>query len=76
MTISDLTGIPRPTVIRKLRKLEREKFIIKNDLNLYSIHSGQKVSVEIEKMRFKNMQRISNMICKLLNTARLNLKKS
>ncbi len=45
-------------------------------LNLYSIHSGQKVSVEVEKMRFKNMQRISTMICKLLNTARLNLKKS
>ena len=76
MTISDLTGVPRPTVIRKLRRLESEKFIIKNDLNLYSIHSGQKVSVEVEKMRFKNMQRISNMICKLLNTARLNLKKS
>ena len=76
MTISDLTGVPRPTVIRKLRKLEIQKFIIKNDLNLYSISTFQKVSIEIEKMRFKNLQRISSMVCKLLNTARLNLKKS
>ena len=29
MTISDLTGVPRPTVIRKLRKLEKDNFIKK-----------------------------------------------
>ena len=76
MTISDLTGIPRPTVIRKLRKLEKDKFILKNKLNLYSIDNSERVSTDIENMRLKNLNRISSMICKLLNTARLNQQKN
>ena len=76
MTISDLTGVPRPTVIRKLRKLEKDNFIKKNKLNLYSVYNSQKVLVDIEKMRLKNINRISTMLCKLLNTSGLKLNKS
>ena len=76
MTISDLTGIPRPTVIRKLRILVRDKFITKNESNLYSILVNTKTTVDVEKLRIKNMYRISSMLCKLLNTVRLNLKKN
>ena len=35
MTISDLTGIPRPTVIRKLNYLVKNKFVDKNKNSLY-----------------------------------------
>ena len=76
MTISDLTGIPRPTVIRKLRSLVKDKFITKNESNLYSILVNTKTTVDVEKLRIKNMYRISSMLCKLLNTVRLNLKKN
>ena len=40
MTISDLTGIPRPTVIRKLKVLMNEKNVIKDKNNLYSFKDG------------------------------------
>ena len=76
MTISDLTGIPRPTVIRKLRSLVNNKFIRKNDSGLYNLNDSTKTTVDVEKLRIKNMYRISSMLCKLLNTARLNLKKN
>ncbi len=74
MTISDLTGIPRPTVIRKLRFLTKEQYVKKNESSLYSIDVSTKVTVNVEKIRMKNLHRICVMICKLLNTARLNLK--
>ena len=37
MTISDLTGIPRPTVIRKLKILLKQNDIYKDKNNLYYI---------------------------------------
>ena len=35
MSISDITGIPRATVIRKLDKLIKEKFLTKNNKKQY-----------------------------------------
>ena len=36
MSISDITGIPRATVIRKLNKLLKEKFLKIDDKKCYS----------------------------------------
>ena len=70
MTISDLTGIPRPTVIRKLNFLIRNKFINKNKDGLYSLSNSNKVK-EIDKHRLENVSKISEMSCKLFNAARI-----
>ena len=70
MTISDLTGIPRPTVIRKLNFLVRNKFIDKNSNGLYLVANSNKIK-EVDKFRLENVNKISNMSCKLFNAARI-----
>ena len=70
MTISDLTGIPRPTVIRKLNFLVKNRFINKNKNGLYIVSDSSKVK-EVDKYRLENVNKISEMSCKLFNAARI-----
>ena len=70
MTISDLTGIPRPTVIRKLNYLVKNKFVDKNKNSLYVVSNSSNVK-EIDKYRLENVNKISEMSCKLFNAARI-----
>ena len=70
MTISDLTGIPRPTVIRKLNFLIKNRFIDKNKNGLYVVSNSNNVK-EIDKYRLENVHKISEMSCKLFNAARM-----
>ena len=70
MTISDLTGIPRPTVIRKLNYLVKNKFVDKNRNSLYVVSNSSNVK-EIDKYRLENVNKISEMSCKLFNAARI-----
>ena len=70
MTISDLTGIPRPTVIRKLNYLVKNRFVDKNKNGLYTISNSNNVK-EIDKYRIENVSKISEMSCKLFNAARI-----
>ena len=70
MTISDLTGIPRPTVIRKLNFLVKNKFVDKNKNGLYKVANSNKVK-EIDKHRLENVNKISEMSCKIFNAARI-----
>ncbi len=70
MTISDLTGIPRPTVIRKLNFLLKNKFIDRSKDGLYVVSNSSNVK-EIDKYRLENLSKISEMSCKLFNAARI-----
>ncbi len=70
MTISDLTGIPRPTVIRKLNFLLKNKFIDRSKDGLYVVSNSSNVK-EIDKYRLENLGKISEMSCKLFNAARI-----
>ena len=70
MTISDLTGIPRPTVIRKLNFLVKNKYVIKNKSGLYVLSNSAKVK-ELDDLRLQNINKISEMSCKLFNAARI-----
>ena len=70
MTIADLTGIPRPTVIRKLNFLIRNKFVDKSKSGLYTVSNSNKVK-EVDKFRLENVNNISDMSCKLFNAARI-----
>ena len=49
-TISELTGMPRASVIRKLNDLLKEQFIIQNEQNLYTTSSAKKGSSGIKKL--------------------------
>ena len=70
MTVSDLTGIPRPTVIRKLNKLVKTKFIVKGKNNLYSIAASQSMK-NMDAFRKMNVGRIASMITNMFNSARM-----
>ena len=69
-TISDLTGIPRATVIRKLQVLLKKKLLNKNEKNLFSLPSPKKNSqaYNLLKKRFYHHQlQVRNLITEVLN---------
>ena len=66
MSISDLTGIPRPTVIRKLKILLKQKDIYKDKNNLYYILQG-KIFTDLNKQRLINIKNLSTIISRINN---------
>ena len=66
MSISDLTGIPRPTVIRKLKILMKQDNVIKDDKNLYYITKGKLIS-ELDKKRLRNIKELTTTISRINN---------
>tara|TARA_Y100000741_G_scaffold150006_1_gene113188 strand:- start:472 stop:1443 length:972 start_codon:yes stop_codon:yes gene_type:complete len=66
MTISDLTGIPRPTVIRKLKILLKQNDIYKDDQNLYYITDGD-LFAQLNKQRLLNIKKLSTVISRVNN---------
>tara|TARA_Y100000590_G_scaffold355716_1_gene409607 strand:+ start:1336 stop:2307 length:972 start_codon:yes stop_codon:yes gene_type:complete len=66
MSISDLTGIPRPTVIRKLKKLLKDKNITKDMNSLYYLANGE-LLVEFNKQRLINIKNLSGIISRINN---------
>ncbi len=66
MTVSDLTGIPRPTVIRKLKILLKQKNIVKDKKNLYAFIRGSGHD-EMNKVRLQNIENISKTISRINN---------
>ena len=67
MSLSDITGIPRPTVVRKLKWLIDKKFLNINDKKLISLDakdSGFKKSKVLQKQNFLTL---SNFIYRVFN---------
>ncbi len=71
MTISDLTGIPRPTVLRKLNKLIKKKWVSKNENGLYKMMPSVKNYNDLNMTRLDNVKILSQMLGKFYNTVRL-----
>ena len=66
MSISDITGIPRATVIRKLNKLVKEKFLKKDSKKHYSTTSFHKKKIlEVQKNTFNNLSKFATRIYNL-----------
>ena len=66
MSISDITGIPRATVIRKLNKLVKEKFLKKDDKKHYSSTGDRsKEILGIQKNTLNNLSKFSARIYNL-----------
>ena len=67
MSISDITGIPRPTVVRKLKYLIKNNFLHINNKKLISIDikgSAYKRSINLQN---QNMISLSNFIFRVFN---------
>ena len=66
MSISDITGIPRATVIRKLNKLVKDKFLEINSKKHYSstgVH--KKAIIDVQKNTFINLSNFASRIYNL-----------
>jgi DNA-binding IclR family transcriptional regulator len=66
MSISDITGIPRATVIRKLNKLIKEKFLKVDSKKHYSStgHHLKEIMV-VQKNTFNNLSKLTERIFNL-----------
>jgi len=67
MSISTLTRIPRATVIRKLKKLIKNKHLIVNDKKLYYPNMKNYEESRVSKLTTLNIQRLSVFLNKILN---------
>ena len=66
MSISDITGIPRATVIRKLKILVKEKFLKIDDKKHYlTTGEHQKLLLAIQKKNFENLSKFAALIFNL-----------
>ena len=66
MSISDISGIPRATVIRKLNKLLKEKFL-KIDIKKHytSDRSSCKKLLDVQKKSLNNLSKLASRIYNL-----------
>ena len=71
MSLSDITGIPRPTVVRKLKYLTKNKFLEKNEKKLLLLNIKGKTMKEITKIQEINMKDLSNFLYRVFNQIKI-----
>ena len=71
MSISEITGIPRPTVVRKLKYLIDKKYLQINEKKLISFNAKDSAFITTKGMVNKNMLSLSNFIYKVFNQIRI-----
>jgi len=71
MSISDITGIPRPTVVRKIKWLIDENFLIMNNKKLISFNAKGSTLKKTKSLQDKNMLSLSNFIYRLFNQIKI-----
>jgi len=67
MSIAEITGIPRATVVRKLKFLIDKKYLEINKKKLISYNAKDSAFRKTEEMLEKNMLSLSNLIHRLFN---------
>ena len=71
MSLSDITGIPRPTVVRKLKTLINRNVVQINDKKLISANiKGESFNL-ILKLQKKNMAGLSKLIHRIFNQIKI-----
>ena len=71
MSIADITGIPRPTVVRKLKYLIDKKFVTINEKKLISYNEEFSTKKRTDKLLKANMISLSYFIYKVFNQIRI-----
>jgi len=67
MSLSDITGIPRPTVIRKLKYLIKKGFLHINEKKLITMNIKGKTLRNTAKLQDLNMKNLSNFLYRIFN---------
>ena len=71
MSLSDITGIPRPTVVRKINFLIKNNFLNINEKKLISMNiKGSKLNLA-KKIQDQNMKSLSNMLYRIFNQIKI-----
>ena len=71
MSISEITGIPRPTVVRKLKYLIDKKFLHINQKKLITFNAKDSAFQKTGKMINQNMLSLSNFIYRVFNQIKI-----
>ena len=71
MSISEITGIPRPTVVRKLKYLIDKKFLHINEKKLITYYPKDSAFQKQSKMVDQNMLSLSNFIYRVFNQIKI-----
>ena len=72
MSISDITGIPRPTVVRKVNFLVKKGYAKIDQKKLISLNIEKKVFSKTQKIQEQTIKEISELIYKILNKTTIN----
>ena len=67
MSISDITGITRPTVVRKVNSLIKKGYAKIDQKKLISINIEKRVFSKTQKIQEQTIKEISELIYKILN---------
>ncbi len=67
MSISEITGIPRPTVVRKIKYLLKNDYISIDKRKLINIKLSNKKSKEVFKIQDENLISLSEFIIRVFN---------
>ena len=71
MSLSDITGIPRPTVVRKLKYLVKNNFLVINEKKLVSINMKGMALRKGQKLQDENILSLSNYIYIVFNQIKI-----
>ena len=72
MSISEITNIPRPTVVRKLNYLLKNKYISVNKKKLFNVNMKDKALTDTIKLQEKNVHSLAYLIFKIFG--KMNIK--
>ena len=71
MSISDITGIPRVTVIRKLKKMIKRNLLQINEKKLITVNMTGDEFVKVQALQDENMASLSNFVNRVFNQIKI-----
>ena len=71
MSISDITGIPRPTVVRKIKILIEDNFLHINEKKLITLNVKGSTLKKFTNLQNKNMKNLSNFLYRIFNQIKI-----
>ena len=71
MSLSDITGIPRPTVVRKLKYLIKNNYLTINEKKLLFINIQGTNLKRSSELQDANIKSLSNFIFKVFNQIKI-----
>ena len=67
MSLSEITGVPRPTVVRKLQYMVKHNWLHVNENKLYSLNIAGSTLTGASKMQVENIKDLSNFLHRVFN---------